>query len=184
MVSGASSQSSARRSNPPICFPIIFTPEFFQTLKAVTDETYYLPGVDRAQVTSIFTPNVRYIEVVEEGLQGGNVIPADFTPTPEGFEQVRANIVKSGRLGMLVANDYTGAAVIASLQEVDPQTGLSLDYAKVAEALETSIREKFQTDAISVHTITRRGPTRSASGPPMKPPTPLANRYTEIAVLA
>jgi uncharacterized protein len=131
----------------------IFTPEFFRTLKAVTDEIHYLPGVDRAQVTSIFTPNVRYIEVVEDGLQGGNVIPADFEPTAEGFEQVRANIVKSGRLGMLVANDYTGAAVISSLQEVDPQTGLSLDYTKVAEALEANIRGKFQTDAISVHII-------------------------------
>jgi uncharacterized protein len=130
----------------------IFTPEFFQTLKAVTDEAYYLPGVDRAQVTSIFTPNVRYIEVVEEGLQGGNVIPADFTPTPEGFEQVRSNIVKSGRLGMLVANDYTGAAVIASLQE-NPQAGPALDYARVAEALETNIRAKYQSDAVSVHII-------------------------------
>ena len=56
----------------------IFTPEFFKTLKTVTDETFYLPGVDRSQVTSIFTPNVRYLEVVEDGLQGGNVIPADF----------------------------------------------------------------------------------------------------------
>ncbi len=131
----------------------IFTADFFKTLKAVTDETYYLPGVDRAQVTSIFTPNVRYIEVVEDGLQGGNVIPGDFAPTSAGFEQVRQNIVKSGRLGMLVANDYTGAAVIASLQEVDPQTGRALDYAQVATALETNIRAKFQTEAISIHII-------------------------------
>lgn len=131
----------------------IFTPEFFQTLKAVTDEAYYLPGVDRAQVMSIFTPNVRYIEVVEEGLQGGNVIPGDFQPDATGFRKVRENIVKSGRLGMLVANDYSGAAVIASLQEVDPQTGVSLDYATVAAALETNIRAKYQTDAIDVHII-------------------------------
>jgi len=131
----------------------IFTPEFFKALKAVTDEVYYLPGVDRALVTSIFTPNVRYIEVVEAGLQGGNVIPDGFQPTPEGFEQVRQNIVKSGRLGMLVANDYTGAAVIASLQEVDPQTGKTLDYTKVAEALEEHIRDKYQTDTIGVHII-------------------------------
>jgi len=131
----------------------IFTPEFFTALKAVTDETYYIPGVDRAQVTSIFTPNVRYIEVVEEGLQGGNVIPADFTPTPAGFAQVRQNIVKSGRLGMLVANDYTGAAVIASLHEVDPQTGQKLDYAQVAAALEKQIRAKFRSDGIDIHII-------------------------------
>ncbi len=131
----------------------IFTAEFFQKLKAVTDEVYYLPGVDRAQVTSIFTPNVRYIEVVETGLQGGNVIPADFAPTPEGFDHVRQNIVKSGRLGMLVANDYTGAAVIASLQEIDPQTHQTLDYAKVAAALESSIRAKYESATIGVHII-------------------------------
>jgi predicted RND superfamily exporter protein len=131
----------------------IFTEEFFTKLKAVTDEVYYLPGVDRSQVTSIFTPNVRYIEVVEAGLQGGNVIPADFKPTPEGFDHVRQNIVKSGRLGMLVANDYTGAAVIASLQEIDPQTGRSLDYAKVAAALEANIRAKYESPNIGVHII-------------------------------
>jgi len=89
----------------------IFTPEFFQTLKAVTDEAFYLPGVDRSQVTSIFTPNVRYMEVVEDGLQGGNVIPADFTPTPHGLERVRQNIIKSGRVGQLVANDFSGAMI-------------------------------------------------------------------------
>ena len=131
----------------------IFTPAFFKTLKAVTDEVYYLPGVDRAQVTSIFTPNVRYIEVVEAGLQGGNIIPDGFAPTPAGFEHVRQNIVKSGRLGMLVANDYTGAAVIASLQEIDPQTGKTLDYAQVAAALEEHIRDKYQSDDIGVHII-------------------------------
>ena len=131
----------------------MFTPEFFRTLKAVTDETYYLPGVDRSQVTSIFTPNVRYMEVVEDGLQGGNVIPADFSPTPEGLERVRQNIIKSGRVGQLVANDFTVAIIVASLLEVDPQTGRKLVYAEVADALESKIRKKYQTDQVSVHII-------------------------------
>jgi predicted RND superfamily exporter protein len=131
----------------------IFTPEFFKTLKAVTDETYYLPGVDRTQVTSIYTPNVRYIEVVEDGLAGGNVIPADFTTDAAGLERVRQNVIKSGRVGMLVANDFTGAAVIASLLEVDPATGKKLDYALVAAALEKNIRAKYQSDQISIHII-------------------------------
>ena len=131
----------------------IFTPEFFQTLKAVTNETYYLPGVDRSQVTSIYTPNVRYMEVVEDGLQGGNVIPADFSPTREGLERVRQNIIKSGRVGMLVSNDFTGAVIIAQLLEIDPQTGRRLVYAQVADALETSIRQKYQSDRVSVHII-------------------------------
>ncbi|HLP26779.1 MAG TPA: MMPL family transporter [Acidobacteriota bacterium] len=131
----------------------IFTPEFFQTLKAATNEAYYLPGVDRAQVTSIFTPNVRYIEVVEEGLTGGNVIPADFVPTAAGLERVRQNIIKSGRVGMLVSNDFTGAAIIVQLLEVDPQTGKKLVYAEVADALETRMREKFESESVGVHII-------------------------------
>jgi uncharacterized protein len=131
----------------------MFSPEFFRTLKAATDETFYVPGVDRSQVTSIFTPNVRYLEVVEEGLIGSNVIPADFVPTPEGLQAVRENIIKSGRVGQLVANDFSGAIIVASLLEIDPQTGQRLNYTKVADALETNIRDKFTTEEISVHII-------------------------------
>lgn len=131
----------------------IFTPEFFKALKSATDEAYYLPGVDRAQVMSIYTPNVRYIEVVEGGLIGSNVIPADFVPTAAGLEKVRQNIVKSGRVGMLVSNDFTGAAIIIQLLEVDPQTGQKIVYAKVSDALEKQIRQKFASDNIDVHII-------------------------------
>ena len=131
----------------------IFTPEFFATLKAVTDEAYFLPGVERSQITSIYTPNVRYFEVVEDGLQADNVVPSGFQPSPAAFERVRQNIVKSGRVGQLVANDFTGAVVIAALQEVDPQTGQHLDYATVAAALEKNIREKYQSDRVSIHII-------------------------------
>ena len=134
----------------------IFTPEFFTELKKVTDEISYLPAVERAQVQSLFTPNVRYIEVVEDGFSGGNVIPADFVPTANAnFAKVRENIIKSGKLGQLVANDFTGAIVSAQLQEIDPRTGQKIDYARVAEALE-KIRQRVEQQsggAISVHII-------------------------------
>ena len=64
----------------------MFTPQFFETLKNVTDEVFFLPGVDRGRVQSLFTPNVRYTEVVEDGIAAGNVIPDDFEPTPEGLD--------------------------------------------------------------------------------------------------
>jgi predicted RND superfamily exporter protein len=133
----------------------IFTPDFFAELKRVTDEVTFLPAVDRTQVQSLFTPNVRYIEVVEDGFTGGNVIPADFTPTPENFARVHENIIKSGRLGQLVANDFTGAVVSAQLLEVDPRTGEKIDYPRVAEALE-AIRGRIEAatnGAIRVHII-------------------------------
>ena len=46
----------------------IFTPEYFATLRQATDAVFYLPGVDRSRVRSLFTPNVRYTEVVEDGM--------------------------------------------------------------------------------------------------------------------
>lgn len=133
----------------------IFTPEYFTQLRKVTDEVTFLPAVDRAQVQSLFTPNVRYIEVIEDGFAGGNVIPADFSATPANFAKVRENIIKSGKLGQLVANDFTGAIVSAQLLEIDPQTGRKIDYAKVAAGLE-AIRHRVESDthgAITVHII-------------------------------
>lgn len=131
----------------------IFTPEFFTALKGATDDTFFIDGIDRARVTSIFTPNVRFIEIVEDGFAGGNVIPADFAPTPERIEEVRENILKSGQVGRLVAEDFSAALISAELIDRDPRTGQRLDYLKVAEQLESNIREKYQSDAIDVHII-------------------------------
>ena len=131
----------------------IFTPEFFATLEQATDDVFFISGVDRAQVRSLFTPNVRFTEVVEGGIAGGNVVPADFRPTPEGLEQVRKNILKAGIVGRLVANDFSGALISAQLLETDPNTGEKLDYIAVGHLLEEKIRTKYQSDAVDVHII-------------------------------
>ncbi|ATC66206.1 RND transporter [Nibricoccus aquaticus] len=131
----------------------MFTPEFFNTLKSATDEVFFLPGVDRGQVQSLFTPNVRYLEVVEDGFSGGPVIPSNFQPTPEAFSAVRENIIKSGKVGQLVANDFSGALISARLMEIDPATGEKIDYLRTAERLETNLREKFTSPSVSVHII-------------------------------
>ncbi len=130
----------------------IYSPEFFKALKEVTDDVFFLPGVDRASVMSLFTPNVRFIEVVEEGFSGGNVIPAEFAYTEEDLEQVRINVLKSGYVGRLVANDFKGAIVAAELLEIDPQTGDRLDYRDMAKKLE-QIRTDRATDEVTLHII-------------------------------
>ncbi|WP_282608105.1 RND family transporter [Pelagibius sp. Alg239-R121] len=131
----------------------IFTPAFFSAMKAVTDEVFFLPGVNRSTVRSIYTPNVRFIEIVEGGFSGGNVIPAEFKPTPEYLAEVRENILKSGVVGRLVANDFSTAMVSAQLVEIDPATGQRLDYLKVAEQLEARIRDKYVDEDVDVHII-------------------------------
>ncbi|MCG6868224.1 MAG: MMPL family transporter [Gammaproteobacteria bacterium] len=133
----------------------IFTPEFFQAMKEATDEVFFITGVDRAQVKSLFTPNTRFTEVVEDGIAGGPVIPDDFRPTPEGLERVRENVLKSGITGRLVANDFSGAIISADLMEVNPNTGAVLDYAAVSRELEEKIRDRIGAGDIdvSVHII-------------------------------
>ena len=130
----------------------IFTPEFFTTLKKVTDEVFFIPGIDRASVTSLFTPNTRFVEVVEGGFAGGNVIPAGFRPTPEGFEQVRENILKSGKLGRLVATDFSSAMVRANLIDVNPDTGQKVDYLDLAGRLE-KLRQQYSGKGIQIEII-------------------------------
>ncbi len=128
----------------------IFSKEYFELLRKVTDEVYFVPGVNRSQVTSIWTPNTRFIEIVEDGFVGGNVVPAEFMGSDEDLIKVRENIIKSGKLGLLVAEDYTSASVAVQLQEIDPQTGAKLDYIEVANYLEEKIRKPFEEEGKSI----------------------------------
>ena len=127
----------------------IFNPEFFQVLQEITDDVFFIPGVDRTRVMSLFTPNVRFTEVVEDGISGGNVIPDDFEPTPEGLAQVRENVLKSNYMGRLVANDFSAAIVVAELLEVNPNTGERLDFISVASQLE-DVRTKYSSHEVGV----------------------------------
>ncbi len=133
----------------------IFTPSFFATLRQATDAMFFLPGIDRTQVFSILTPNVRFLEVVEDGISGGNVLPVNFAPDEIGFATIRKNIIKAGLVGRLVANEFTGAMVSARLQEFHPETGERLDYLDVARKLE-AIRHNLASTSdtgIEVHII-------------------------------
>jgi predicted RND superfamily exporter protein len=130
----------------------IYNPAFLKTLRGVTDEVFFTPGVSRGQVFSLFTPNVKYIEVTEDGFVGEVLVPSHFVADAEGLAQVRSNVAKSGVVGRLVANDQKSALVQADLLEVDPQTGKRLDYSAVARKLE-DIRSRFSSDQVEIHII-------------------------------
>jgi predicted RND superfamily exporter protein len=130
----------------------MFTPEFFAALRKATDAIIVMDGIDRTRVQSIFTPNVRYLEVVEDGIEAGNVTPEDFTPTPENFVRVRDNIRKAGIIGRLVANDFSGALVSAIVLDQDAQ-GRAVDPIAVAHALEREVREPLEGHGIDVRMI-------------------------------
>jgi predicted RND superfamily exporter protein len=130
----------------------IYTAEFMDRLRKATDEVFFTPGINRTSVRSLFTPEVRYIEVTEYGFTGGVVIPSRFTADEEGLSQVRSNVYKSGQIGNLVANDLKSAMVQAELLETDPETGKKTDYAAVARHLE-NIRSELAGDGIEIQII-------------------------------
>jgi uncharacterized protein len=133
----------------------MFQPQFFEALKEATDEVLVMDGIDRGTVQSLFTPNVRYLEVVEDGIEAGNVIPADFQPTPASMARVRDNILKAGIVGRLVANDFSGALVSATVLDKDAE-GRPVDPIKVSRELEANIRD----------TIERRDTAAPSTAPP------------------
>jgi len=131
----------------------IFNADFFDALKGVHDKLFFIPGVDRIQVKSLYSPSTRFVEVVEDGFAGGPVIPADFQPNAHGLAIVKGNIEKAGIVGSIVADDYSCAMVKASLLDFNPNTGEKLDTLEIAEKLEQEVRQEFEKDNITVHII-------------------------------
>ncbi|MBM5456525.1 MMPL family transporter [Pseudomonas sp. P66] len=130
----------------------IYNAQFLDTLRKVSDEVFFISGVNRASVTSLFTANVRYIEITEEGFFGDVVVPPRFDGSPQDLAQVRSNAATSGQIGRLVANDLKSAMVRADLQDLDPQTGKPVDYAQVAQHLE-EIRAKYGNEQIEINIV-------------------------------
>lgn len=129
----------------------IFTPEFQEVLSQINDEVFYIPGVDRSGLQSLWSPNVRWSEVTEEGFVGGAVIPKTYDGSEESLRQLRANTLRSGQVGRLVANNFKAATVLAPLSDTDPTTGERLNYQELSEALETQVRDKYQSENVVIH---------------------------------
>jgi predicted RND superfamily exporter protein len=120
----------------------IFTKENLKFFEEVNDEIFFIPGVNRNGMKSLFTPNTRWRVVTEEGFEGGPVIPGDFDGSARSIGEVKVNILRAGIMGDLVANDEKSAAIIVPLLDKNPETGERLDYAELSDKLE-EVRAKF-----------------------------------------
>ncbi len=133
----------------------IFSPEYLETLKGITDDSFYLSDmpsreegaehsiVDRAKLKSLWTPNVRWSEVTKDGFQGGEVTQG-YDGTAEGLEALRSNILRSGQVGRLVADDFKSTIVQIPLLD-----GEKIDYKQLSANLET-LRQKYQQQNANV----------------------------------
>jgi len=133
----------------------IFSKSYMETLSQITDEVFYLSGVDRSGLKSLWTPNVRWVEVTEDGFQGGPVIPDGYDGSERSLEMLRQNVLKSGQVGRLVADNFKSTIVYAPLFETNPETKEPLDYKAFSQELEAKIRQKYeqQNPNVEIHII-------------------------------
>ncbi len=128
----------------------ILSKEYLDVLKKASDDVFFISGVNRAGLKSLWTSNCRWLEVTEEGFEGGEVIPMGYSGTQKDLEQVRANIMKASVIGTLVANDFKSTIILAPLHDIDPETRKPLDYHQFAKKIE-AVRSQFQNDDIKIH---------------------------------
>ena len=150
----------------------IWNKDFFGTYKDLTDALFYMPGVARHTLTSLWTPNSRYFEITEDGFVADDVIPGTITvdnldsqcisrlktaslatTCEPALSIIENNVVRGGFVGRLVANDFSAAMVRAELLDIDVKTGQRLNYFDLAEKLETEIRDKFENDKYQIQII-------------------------------
>ncbi len=129
----------------------IFSADYQELLKQITDEVFYIPGVDRSALKSLWTPNIRWKEVTEEGFVGGPVIPSSYDGSAAALEQLRLNTLRSGQVGRLVANDFRSSIVHVPLFDINPETGERLDYQQFSRQLEALVRDRYQSERFAIH---------------------------------
>ena len=127
----------------------IYNKDYLETLRLFSDEVFLLPGVNRAQMKSLWTPSTRWVGVTEAGLEGGPVIPDGYDGSPASLQQLEANIARSGEVGQLVALDGKSTVIYVPLLD-KTRDGAPLSYADFSRALE-ELRARYEPRGVTVH---------------------------------
>ncbi|MBI1210068.1 MAG: MMPL family transporter [Alphaproteobacteria bacterium] len=132
----------------------VWDPAFLKKLYDVTQDVFYLRGVSRTSVTSMWTPNTQVYEATEGAVEGHNLIPNSVSPdaiTKEQVAQIRDAAFKGGLRGRLFSLDSKAAMIQASIDASSQDTGFS-DLFDVARDLE-KIRAKYENADTTVRII-------------------------------
>ncbi|AOE85697.1 efflux RND transporter permease subunit [Pseudomonas sp. TCU-HL1] len=125
-------------------------------LHDLTQALFFMPGIDRRSVTSLWTPNTRAVQITEEGMKAEDVVGGDVTVgtlDDKAIAGIRERTLIGGFVGSLVANDHSGAMVMAELADPDPQTGKRLNYLAFSQQLEDEVRARFADGDYDVQII-------------------------------
>jgi predicted RND superfamily exporter protein len=128
----------------------ILTKSYIETLQKINDQLFLLPGVDRSYMLSLWTPAVRWQAVTSIGMDGGAVMPLNFTGTQADLAQLRHNIDDSGQIGTLVAPDFRSSIIHIPLYDIDHITHRPLDYGQLARTLD-QLRLKYDAQGVTLH---------------------------------
>jgi uncharacterized protein len=125
----------------------LFSASYIEQLKAINDEIYLLPNVDRPFMKSLWMPSVRWIGVTQDGYEGGPVMPQNYTGDEQSIADFRNNVLRSGEIGQLVAADFRSSIIYVPLMETDQSP---LNYGALSQALE-DIRSRYEAHGIRLH---------------------------------
>lgn len=130
----------------------IYSKEFMKTLQKIDQAVFFIKGVNRPMMKSLWRPTVRFMTVTAKGFSGGPVIPARYDGDEQSLAQLRENIANANIMGSLVGFDQRSTAIYAPLFAMNPETGEPLNYSRIKSELE-DIRQKYGGDGVSIHII-------------------------------
>ena len=81
-----------------------------------------------------------------------SVIPQSYDGSQASLDELRTNILRSGQVGQLVANDFRSSIVSLPLFETNPETGERLDYKTLSEQLE-QLRSQYTELGVNIHIV-------------------------------
>lgn len=128
----------------------IYDAAYLDVLRRVSDELFSLPGVDRAGLKSLWTPNARWQGITEDGFDAGPVIPPQYQGRTEDLQQLRINVQRSGEIGQIVALDERSATVQVPLLSDNGAQQRRLDYGALNDTLE-DLRQRYEKEGVRIH---------------------------------
>jgi predicted RND superfamily exporter protein len=130
----------------------IIDAHYLSVLRKISDQVYLLPNVDRAYMTSLWTPSTRWTAVTASGLSSGPVIDETYNGSAQALGIVKQNIARSGEVGQLVSNNFSSSMVYVPLLDYDGLTGKPIDYGALAKSL-NALRSQYASQGVTLHII-------------------------------
>jgi predicted RND superfamily exporter protein len=128
----------------------VINAHYLSMLRALNDQVFLLPGVDRPYMSSLWTPNTRWYEVTPDGISSGNVITQAYDGSPQQLQIVMQNILKTGQVGSLVSPNFKSSMIYVPLMATNNITGKPLDYGKLGRAL-AALRSQYANQGVTLH---------------------------------